>query len=50
MNELSEEQEREIIESAPKGTWALLLAYSALVLIGWAALYFGRFLAAGPIN
>jgi len=50
VNQLSEEQEREIIESAPKGTWALLLAYSALVLIGWAALYFGRFLAAGPIN
>ena len=50
VNQLSEEQEREIIESAPKGTWALLLAYSALVLIAWAALYFGRFLAAGPIN
>ncbi len=50
MNELSEEQEREIIESAPKGTLALLLAYSALVLIAWAAFYFGRFLPAGPLS
>jgi hypothetical protein len=50
VNELSEEQEREIIESAPKGTWALLLAYSVLVLIVWAAFYFGRFLPAGPVN
>ena len=50
MNQLNEEQEREIMESAPKGTWALLLAYSVIVFIAWAAMYFGRFLPAGPIN
>ena len=35
---------------APKGTFAVMLIVAALLFAGWALLYFGRFLAAGPVR
>ncbi|MFZ0255823.1 MAG: hypothetical protein WAN46_09280 [Gammaproteobacteria bacterium] len=50
MKQLSEEERRRILESSPKGTWALLLLFAALLTMGWAILYFGVFLAHGPVS
>ncbi len=50
MSELGADERDEILKSAPRGTWALLLLMAALLLAGWLALYFGRFLAQGPVN
>ncbi len=47
---LSPEQEREILESPPKGTFFIILIFGVIMTVAWAALYFGRFLANGPVN
>jgi hypothetical protein len=43
-------EEAEILAEAPKGTFALMLLIAFLLFAGWALLYFGRFLAAGPVR
>ncbi len=35
---------------SPRGTLAVMLVVAALLFVGWALLYFGRFLAAGPVR
>nr|MBS0020602.1 hypothetical protein [Gammaproteobacteria bacterium] len=50
MKPLSEQERRRILESPPRGTWALLLLFAALLTTGWAILYFGVFLAHGPVS
>jgi hypothetical protein len=35
---------------APKGTLALMIVVAVLLFAGWALLYFGRFLAHGPVR
>ena len=50
MTQLSEKERRRIMESPPKGTWALLLLFAALLALGWAIMYFGVFLAHGPVR
>lgn len=50
MKQPSEEERRRILESPPKGTWALLLLFAVLLATGWAILYFGVFLAHGPVS
>ena len=35
---------------APKGTFVLMVVVAVLLFAGWALLYFGRFLAAGPVK
>lgn len=43
-------EEKRILADAPKGTFALMLIVAALLLAGWAVLYFGRFFAHGPVR
>ena len=50
MSKLTEEEEKAILNSAPKGTFALLLAVMLFFVAGWAAMYFMVFLARGPIS
>jgi hypothetical protein len=50
MSELSPGDEKRILETPPKGTWALMLLLALALLIGWLLMYFGRFLAHGPVS
>lgn len=47
---LSPEQEKQILESPPKGTFFIILIFGLIFTAAWAALFFGRFLANGPVN
>lgn len=42
--------EKELLADAPRGTWVLMLIIGALLLLGWMALYFGRFLDNGVVR
>ena len=50
MNQLSEEERKKILESAPVGTWALMLMVGGSMVIAWLFLYYGVFLPRGIIN
>ena len=50
MNELTEEQQRRILESPPRGTWALILLIGLGMLAAWLYFFFGVFLGHGPVN
>ena len=50
MSQSTPEEEKQAIDSSPKGTFALLLLFAALMVAGWAFLFFFRFLAHGPVN
>lgn len=50
MSQVSPEEEKRILESAPRGTWALMLVLAAGLTAGWLAMYFLRFLSHGPVN
>jgi hypothetical protein len=50
MNKLSPEEEKAILESPPKGTFAIIVVYALVFGAAWLALYFGRFMAHGPVN
>lgn len=50
MSNLSPEQEQEILNSAPKGTFALLLLYAAMFMGGWLFMYFAMFLKHGAVH
>jgi hypothetical protein len=50
MAPLSEDEQRRIIESPPKGTFAIIMVYAVIMAAAWLALYFGRFLAHGPVT
>jgi len=50
VSNLSPEEERAILESPPKGTFAVIVFYALIFGAAWLALYFGRFLAHGPVN
>ena len=43
-------EENERLAETPKGTFALMLVVAVVLFAGWALLYFGRFLAAGPVR
>jgi len=43
-------EEKALLAEAPKGTYVLMLVVAALLFAGWALLYFGRFLAHGPVR
>jgi hypothetical protein len=38
------------LSDAPKGSYALMIVIAALLFVGWALLYFGRFLANGAVR
>jgi hypothetical protein len=48
--QLSEEEQKKILTSAPRGTWAILLVFGLLFTVGWLAMYFGLFLARGTVS
>ncbi len=50
MPQPTSELEKKAIEEAPKGTWAVLLIYTVLMVAGWAAMYFGFFLPHGSVH
>ncbi len=50
MNQLNEEERKKILESAPIGTWVLMLTVGVSMVIGWLFLYYGVFLPRGIIN
>ncbi len=50
MSQLTPEEERKILDSPPVGTFLLLLLVGALLLGGWAFMFFGMFLQHGPVN
>jgi len=50
MTELNEEERKKILESAPVGTWALMVTVGISMVIGWLFLYYGVFLSRGIIN
>ena len=49
MTELSEEEQRRILEAPPRGTWALILAVGIGMLAGWLYFFFGLFMSHGPV-
>jgi hypothetical protein len=50
MSPLDEEERKKILESAPIGTWVLMLTVGISMVIGWLFLYYGVFLPRGVIN
>lgn len=50
MSQLTPEEEKQAVEGAPKGTFALMVLLAAVFAVGWSLLYFGRFLVHGPVN
>lgn len=50
MSKVTPEEEKEILNGPAKGTFALMLAYGAMLLVAWLLLYFGRYMALGPAS
>ena len=50
MSQLTPEEEQKIINSPPKGTFALMLLVGVLMFAGWAYMFFGMFLEHGPVR
>ncbi|MCB1865943.1 MAG: hypothetical protein KDG50_10960 [Chromatiales bacterium] len=50
MASLSPDQERAILESAPKGTWTLMLLVALGFTAAWLFMFLVRFLGHGPVN
>jgi hypothetical protein len=49
MTELSEDEQRRILEAPPRGTWALILVVGIAMLLGWLYFFFGLFMSHGPV-
>lgn len=49
MSQLTPEEEKQILNASPRGTWALILMVTAAMVIGWIGM-FGLFLSHGPVN
>lgn len=49
MTELSEEEQRRILEAPPRGTWAVILVIGIAMLLGWLYFFFGLFFSHGPV-
>jgi hypothetical protein len=43
-------EEKALLADAPRGTLALMIIVAVLLFVGWAVLYFGRFLGTGPVR
>ena len=50
MSQLTPEEQQKILNSPPKGTFALMLLVGALIFVGWAGMFFYMFLKHGPVN
>ena len=47
---VSAEEEREILASSPRGTFAVLVIYAILFALLWLYFWYGLFLPAGPVR
>ncbi|MGB7932253.1 MAG: hypothetical protein WCH04_08515 [Gammaproteobacteria bacterium] len=50
MSKLTPDEEKRILEGSPRGTLALLLLMAVIFAVGWAYMYFGRFLEHGAVT
>jgi len=50
MQPLAPEEEEKIRNSAPRATFVLMLLMGALLLAGWAYMFFMMFLEHGPVS
>ncbi len=50
MVELTPEEQQQAMDEAPKGTWAILLVYAVIMVLGWLYMFYGFFLSHGPVN
>jgi len=50
MSQLSEEEQRALMEAPPKGTWTLILVVGIGMLLAWLYFFFGLFMSHGPVN
>jgi len=50
MQPLAPEEEEKIRNSAPRATFVLMLLMGALLLAGWAYMFFMMFLENGPVS
>ena len=50
MRQLTPEEEQKILDSAPTGTFALMLLVGVLIFAGWVYMFFYMFLEHGPVN
>lgn len=50
MEGLSEEEQRQILASPPRGTWAVILVIGVGMLLAWLYFFFGLFMSHGPVN
>ncbi|MCB1792089.1 MAG: hypothetical protein KDJ27_03035 [Gammaproteobacteria bacterium] len=49
MNGFSSDEERQILEAPPRGTWAIILVIGVAMLLGWLYFFFGLFMSHGPV-
>ena len=47
---LTEQEKENILNSSPRGTWAILFIYGILFTLGWLYFWFGLFVPRGPVN
>jgi hypothetical protein len=50
MKELTEQEQRRILEAPPRGTWAVILVIGVAMLLSWLYFFFGLFMSHGPVN
>ncbi|WP_029408578.1 hypothetical protein [Thiomicrorhabdus sp. Milos-T2] len=47
MDQLTDEEKKKILESSPRGTWAILAIYAVLFVAGWLYFWFGLYIPRG---
>lgn len=47
---LSEDEQIKILESSPRGTWAILGIYAVIFTLSWLYFWFGLFVNYGPVK
>jgi hypothetical protein len=50
MTELSDEEQRRILEAPPRGTYAVILVIGIGMLLAWLYFFFGLFMSHGPVS
>ena len=50
MTDLSEDEQRRILEAPPKGTWAVILVIGIAMLLSWLYFFIGLFMSHGPVS
>jgi hypothetical protein len=50
MTDLTEEEQRRILATPPKGTLAIILLIGLGLILAWLYFFFGLFMSHGPVN